>query len=163
MANEELLQIYQSYKARELRDSEALSRALPLLRGNITDKELIWLAQEIEGYGGLAGESKRSPVPPDRQIYCDLKAIIDSKIVKVNWGPARDHLVGLMHPLSELEAELSDTSDYLILNLNINVDAPDIKKSGPLVLCCHRSQLERILSRFRKEFLQLLEQQLGMV
>jgi hypothetical protein len=161
MSDAELQQIYEACKDRKIKDSEALARALPLLRGRINDKELVWLAQEIEGYGGLSGQSKRSPVPPDRQIYCDLKAIIDGKIVKVSWGPASDHLVGLMHPLSELEAELNDPCDYLVLNLNINVDAPELHKRGPLLLCCHRGQLERIVARFHKEFLLLLEQQLG--
>jgi hypothetical protein len=140
--------------------SEALPKALPQLRGKVSDEKLLWLASELQGYSNAIEfyQSNNHGLPPYRIVPGALYLMTpDGALNELKHPYAKRTDYFLSAPVAWLEEfarQQGDTSVVEVPELTAFMSA-----SGGGVVCqTKKVELRRIIANFRNEFLALLDQ-----
>jgi hypothetical protein len=149
--------------ARKISPAVALERTMPTLRARITDDNTIkWLVNEFDGYAIAEGDqSFEGGLPPYvnryRFVFADELALRDPTGVDhriKGWPATESRLQLVIWSLSDIEERLAERKgDFIYPPCPFKL--PDAPPGYEVRMCVHKSQLHRILERFRTEFILL--------
>lgn len=150
---------------KEISLPDALARALPLLRGKVTDEKLMWLASELQGFqNGLdffqnhANEAALKEFPAYRIVTGKIWLLTpQGTLAELNNPMTQRERVFLSAPVSWLEEALNDPNDTCLVDMTelTNLFAKGV---GNVVCECPKEHLRGILSIFRQRFIQVLDE-----
>jgi len=140
--------------------SEALPKALPQLRGKISDDKLLWLASELQGYSNAIEfyQNNNHGLPQYRIVPGSLFLMKpDGSLNELKHPYAKRTDYFLSAPVSWLEEFARLQGDVSI------VEVPELtafmSSAGGGVVCqTKKVELRRIIANFRNEFIALLDQ-----
>lgn len=140
--------------------AEALPKALPLLRGKISDDKLLWLASELQGYSNAIEfyQGTDHTLPKYRIVPGALFLMTpDGNLNELKHPYARRSDYFLSAPVAWLEEFARLQGDISL------VEVPELtafmSSAGGGVVCqTKKSELRRIIANFRNEFIALLDQ-----
>lgn len=159
----ELETVVRELFARRITPAAALERAMPTLRSRVSDDDVIkWLVNEFDGYAIAEGdEGFEGGVPPYlkgyRLVYVEGLALRDPSGVDHNlqgWPREENRLQLVMWSLRDIEDRLAERSGEFIYP-PCRLKVADAPPGFEVRMRVHKSQLFRILERFRAEFLSL--------
>lgn len=140
--------------------SIALGKALPDLRGKISDTRLVWLVNELQGYPNALEYYQRSAAdfPPYRVVTGEMK-LIDNK---GNFGECRHPLANrgnyfISAPLSWLEEAAGMDGSVSVIEMQ-ELSGSFVKSGGGVVCVCTKDQIVRILNSFKQSFVALINE-----
>ena len=139
--------------------AEALPKALPTLRGKISDDKLLWLASELQGYSNAIEfyQNKDHGLPQYRIVPGALYLMNkDGDMNELNHPYAKRTEYFLSAPVAWLEEFARLQGDDSI------VEVPELTSfmsggGGGVVCQTRKSELRRIIANFRNEFIYLLD------
>lgn len=150
---------------KEISLPDALAKALPALRGHVSDEKLLWLANELQGYqNGMEffqntnNEHALKDFPAYRIITGKIWLFTpQGTLTELNHPFTKRDRIFLSAPISWLEIALGDPSETCI------VDMPELtnylaKGFGNVVCECSKEHLSGIISFFRQRFIQTLDE-----
>ncbi|MBS1992267.1 MAG: hypothetical protein JSS86_05505 [Cyanobacteria bacterium SZAS LIN-2] len=140
--------------------SEALPKALPQLRGKISDEKLLWLASELQGYSNAIEfyQNQNHGLPRYRIVPGALFLMTpDGNLNELKHPYAKRTDFFLSAPVSWLEEFARLQGDISI------VEVPELTSfmsgaGGGVVCQTKKVELRRIIANFRNEFIALLDQ-----
>jgi hypothetical protein len=140
--------------------AEALPKALPQLRGKISDEKLLWLASELQGYSNAIEfyQSQAHSLPKYRIVPGALYLLTpDGALTELKHPYAKRSDYFLSAPVAWLEEFARLQGDVSL------VEVPELtafmSASGGGVVCqTKKVELRRIIANFRNEFIALLDQ-----
>jgi hypothetical protein len=140
--------------------AEALPKALPQLRGKVSDEKLLWLASELQGYSNAIEfyQNNTHGLPRYRIVPGALFLMT-----------ADGNLNELKHPYARrtdyfLSAPVAWLEEFARLQGDISlVEVPELTAfmsgaGGGVVCQTKKVELRRIIANFRNEFIALLDQ-----
>jgi hypothetical protein len=150
---------------KELELPDALAKALPLLRGLVSDEKLMWLASELQGYpNGLeffqskGNEAALKEFPNYRIVTGKIWLLTpQGTLAELNNPMTNRDRVFLSAPVSWLEEALKDPNDTCIVDMS-ELTNYFAKGVGNVVCECPKEHLRGILSIFRQRFIQVLDE-----
>jgi len=166
MANKELYRIYKDVAFRRIALSEAAKKSHPLLRGIVSDQELAWIAQEVEGYALIPGMRQGWPAPPGlpeyRYLYAHKAAFVrefDGAMLDepVEFPKEANRLNVTIAPLRDIEHELRHNKHEYAIGALHHQSADGFR----IHAIVDHNQLLRLTESFRLRFHALLARILG--
>lgn len=140
---------------------DALAKALPLLRGQVADEKLLWLASELQGYqdGLQFFQSEDATGFPSYRVVNGRIWLLnqEGQFNPLNhpWG-ARDRIF-LSAPVSWLEEAVAAPGDTAIVDM-MELTNYLAKGFGHVVCECPKEHVKSILAIFKQRFIQLLDE-----
>jgi len=150
---------------KELALPDALAKALPLLRGLVTDDKLMWLASELQGYPNAleffqnqGNDAALKDFPSYRIVTGKIWLLTpQGTLAELNNPMTSRERVFLSAPVSWLEEALKDPNDTCIVDM-AELTNYFAKGVGNVVCECPKEHLRGILSIFRQRFIQVLDE-----
>ena len=160
-----LQELKRKITTKEISLPDALAKALPLLRGHVTDEKLMWLASELQGYpNGLEffqkklDEAALKEFPPYRIVSGKIWLLTpQGTLAELNNPMTTRDRIFLSAPVSWLEEALNDPNDTCIVDMS-ELTNYFAKGVGNVVCECPKEHLRGILSVFRQRFIHLLDE-----
>ena len=153
-------ELKQKLLAGQITFSEALPKALPQLRGKVSDEKLLWLASELQGYSNAMEfyQNQVHELPKYRIVPGQLFLMTPE-----------GNLTELKHPYAKrteyfLSAPVAWLEEFARLQGDVSiVEVPELtafmSSAGGGVVCqTKKVELRRIIANFRNEFIALLDQ-----
>lgn len=149
---------------REMTLPDALAKALPLLRGQIADEKLLWLASELQGYQDALTffQSDSEAGFPSYRIVSGKMWLLSPQgnFSELNHPWTKKEKMFLSAPVSWLEEAVAAPGDTAIVDMQELTNY--LAKGGGYVVCeCSKEQIRSILSIFKSRFIQLLDEVKG--
>ncbi len=140
--------------------ADILAKALPIMRGKVSDDKLTWLASELQGYSNTLAfyQTNRQGFPDYRVVNGRLRLVNPSgQLSEVAHPLANRTHYFLGAPLAWLEASAAVPGGKTI------VEMPELTKyigaiGGNIVCECSPSQLSSIIDAFKRKFIVILDE-----
>lgn len=139
---------------------DALAKALPLLRGHVTDEKLLWLANELQGYQNALEffQSNSTEFPQYRIVTGRIWLLTpQGNLTELKHPWAQKERIFLSAPVSWLEEAHVAPGDTSLVDM-MELTNYLAKGFGHVVCECPKEHVRSILTVFRQRFIQLLDQ-----